>query len=337
MQQPTTGQAEPDPARYPAKHSEEHRLHPAQHTGLPLRSGNGNADRIGQLTHALGWFSVGLGLMQLLAPRTVARASGVEDHPVLLRAIGMRELASGVGILNRRQPGGWLWSRVAGDAMDLALLAVAGASSGAARKRVALAATAVAGVTALDVLAGVENSRRNSAGYARHAGRDVDLEKSIAVNRPTVECYYVWRDFQNFPRFMSHLESVHPLSDTRFHWIARGPGGDRVEWDTDILIDRPGQILAWQSVDDAEVQHAGVVRFDPAPHGRGTLVKVEMQYRPLPGGLLDRMFGAESAGQMEDDLRRFKQLVETGEIATTEGQSAGRRSPIMRFWQRVTG
>src|SRR3569623_114210 len=102
-----------------------------------------------QLAKALGWFSIGLGLVQLLAPRAVSRATCVNDHPVLVRAIGMREIASGVGILNERKPTEWLWSRVAGDAMALALLGMAAGTHGPRRDRVAMVTAAEAGGTAL--------------------------------------------------------------------------------------------------------------------------------------------------------------------------------------------
>jgi hypothetical protein len=110
------------------------------------------------LARALGWFSIGLGLTEVVAHRRLAEMIGVRDHPVLLPLLGVREILSGIGILSEGRPTGWLWSRVAGDAMDLALLGAALMSPDARRERVAAATAAVAGVTALDVLCSAQLS-----------------------------------------------------------------------------------------------------------------------------------------------------------------------------------
>jgi uncharacterized membrane protein len=309
--------------------------------------GSAREDR---LAKGLGWFSIGLGLAHLLAPRAMAKATGMpEDRIGLMRAVGVRELASGVGILSRREPTPWLWTRVAGDAMDLTLLGVAATQPGAQRSRVAAAGMAVAGVTMLDVLTSVQLSRKQGigmregrlAGLMSRAGAVVEaatgvvkVEQAITVNRPPEECYRFWHQFENFPRFMKHIESVQRVSDTRWHWKATGPAGMSVEWDGEITEDKPGEVLAWRSVEGSDVQHTGRVQFEPAPGGRGTIVRVEMQYNP-PGGkagaLIAKLFGEEPNQQIAEDLRRFKQLIETGEIATTVGQTSGRRDTITRL------
>src|SRR5690606_10127077 len=139
--------------------------------------------------------------------------------------------------------------------------------------------------------------------------------------------YAVWRDFSGLPRFMRHLESVTVLDDRRSHWVARAPAGRTVEWDAEISADEPGRRIAWHSVDGSEVAHAGSVRFEPAPAGRGTEVHVSLEYAP-PGGELGarlaRFLKEEPEHQIRDDLRHFKQWMETGELATTEGQPSGR-------------
>jgi uncharacterized membrane protein len=297
-----------------------------------LRGSRGN-----QLAKALGWFSIGLGLTQLLAPRTLSRAAGVSDHPVLMRALALREITSGVGILSQRPPTGWLWSRVAGDAIDLALLGTAARSSGVRRSQVALAVAAVAGVTALDVAAGMQHNRRDAELRGGAADGSLHVHQAITVNRTAQDCYQFWRSFENFPRFMRHLEQVQATGDNRSHWKAKGPAGTSVEWDAEMTDDQPGQLLAWRAVDGADVENAGRVHFEQAPGGRGTVVRVDMQYRP-PGGqagaMVARLFGEEPAQQIKDDLRHFKQLIETGEIPTTEGQSSGRRSTIARILRK---
>jgi uncharacterized membrane protein len=133
---------------------------------------------------------------------------------------------------------------------------------------------------------------------------------------------------------MKHLESVQVTGDNRSHWKAKAPLGASVEWDAQVTVDQPGQLLAWHSVEGSEVDNAGTVRFERAPGGRGTIVRVEMQYSP-PGGkagaVIARLFGEEPSRQLDEDLRRFKWLIETGEIPTTVGQPSGRRDPITRL------
>jgi uncharacterized membrane protein len=110
--------------------------------------------------------------------------------------------------------------------------------------------------------------------------------------------------------------------------VARTPGGARIEWDAEITNDQPGRLIAWRSADEADVQHAGVVRFEPDSSGRGTLLRVEIQYLP-PGGalgaMLARLADEVPSQTIEEDIRRFKRLAETGEVPTTEGQPHGRR------------
>lgn len=293
-----------------------------------------NAARAEQLAKALGWFSIGLGLVQLLAPEKVSRAIGVADSPKLMRAIGARELSAGIGILSQRRPANWLWSRVAGDAMDLMLLANAARDRGNDQRRIAWAAAAVAGVTALDIIAGMDNQQRKLMGQGPDTSGYVNVEKSITINKTADECYRFWRDFEAFPRFMTHLESVQAVTGNRFHWKAKGPAGSSVEWDADVTVDQPGRELAWQSVEGADVDNAGRVLFESAPGGRGTIVRVVMHYKPpggVAGALIASMFGEEPSVQIDEDLRRFKWLIETGEIPTTVGQPSGERGA----WNRL--
>jgi len=260
---------------------------------------------------------------------------------LLMRAIGVREIAAGVGILSQRQSTPWLWTRVAGDAMDLTMLGIAVADPGKRRKRLAAATAAVAGVAALDVLSSVRQTRQESATGSSATDAAIDVEKSISVNRSLDDCYLFWHDFQNFPRFMKHLDSVQLTGENRSHWKAAGPAETSLRWDAEVTVDQPSQLLAWHSVPDAEIEHAGTVAFERAPGGRGTIVRVQLRYRPPVGasgdGLIDKLFGDDPERQIDEDLRRFKALLETGEIPTTEGQPSGRRSPIARllFWKGV--
>ncbi len=280
---------------------------------------------------ALGWFSIGLGLAEVFMPRMMARSTGLDGRIRTLRAFGLRELASGAGILLRPHRPGWLWSRVAGDAMDLGLLAMAGRRS--RNNRVIVASALVAGVTVLDMLAAYENQRIVRAG-GREAPGAIRIRKSVNINRSPEECYRFWRDFENFPSFMQHVDEVRALDATRSHWKVRAPFGRQVEWTAELASDIPSQQLGWRTLADAEIDHAGVVRFAPGIGGRGTRVQIDLSYRaPLgrTGAQIAKLLGEEPSQQIEEDLRRFKQLIETGEIPTTVGQPTGQRSLLGRM------
>ncbi len=146
------------------------------------------------------------------------------------------------------------------------------------------------------------------------------------MSRPIEEVYAFWKNFENFPKFMKHLEKVEVIDSHRSHWVARGPMGMTVEWDAEIYNEKPNELIAWRSLPDSRIDHTGSVQFRKAPADRGTEVHVELNYNP-PGGRLGAaiawLFGEEPRIQMEDDLARFKQVMEAGEIATVQGQSKG--------------
>ncbi|GAB4377312.1 MAG: SRPBCC family protein [Elainellaceae cyanobacterium] len=156
----------------------------------------------------------------------------------------------------------------------------------------------------------------------------IRAEKSVTIlNKSPAELYNFWRNFENLPTFMRHLKQVNVISDTRSHWVATAPIGSTVEWDAEIVTDRPNELIAWASIDNADIENSGFVRFQPATAGRGTEVKAVIEYSP-PGGTLTaviaKLFGEEPEQQLGDELSRFKMLMEAGEIATTEGQPSGR-------------
>jgi uncharacterized membrane protein len=286
--------------------------------------GDGGAER---LARGLGWFSLGLGLTQIAAPRGVARMIGLrgddEDRKAMI-AIGMRELASGIGILMRDHPTPAVWSRVGGDVMDLALLGRALNSPRSDRNRVAAATVAVAGVTVLDVLAGQRLGREgngSSLAGVEPAARAIEVRQQITVRRSPEEVYRFWRDFQNLPRFMDHLESVRIMDERRSHWVAKAPAGASVEWDAEMVEDRPNERIAWRSLPEGDVPNEGVVYFAPAPADQGTEIHVELHYQP-PGGRLGalaaKLFGEEPSQQVKGDLRRLKQVLEVGEVVHSD-------------------
>lgn len=159
------------------------------------------------------------------------------------------------------------------------------------------------------------------------ASRARRVEHSVTINHPRADLYRFWRNLENLPRIMRHLESVTVLSPERSHWKAKAPAGHSVEWDAVIINEVENELIAWKSVDEAEVPNAGSVRFGDATGGRGTVVRVVLEYAPPAGKLgatIARLLGEEPDVQVREDLRRFKQMLETGEVATTEGQSSGR-------------
>jgi uncharacterized membrane protein len=159
--------------------------------------------------------------------------------------------------------------------------------------------------------------------------KGIRVEKTVSIqNKSSAELYQIWHDFENLPTFMKHLKSVTVIDDKRSHWVANAPLGNSVEWDAEIINDQENQLIAWASVEGAAVDNSGFVRFKPGPQGRGTEVKVVLEYNPPGGGLtaaIAKLFGEEPEQQIGDDLRRFKMLMEAGEIATTEGQPSGHK------------
>jgi uncharacterized membrane protein len=159
----------------------------------------------------------------------------------------------------------------------------------------------------------------------------IRVDKSITIDRPLQEIYAFWRNLENLPLFMQHVHSLSMLDDRRSHWILRGPSGKILEWDAEIINEKPNELIGWRSFSGSGVDSAGSVRFKPAPGGRGTEVHLELQYIP-PGGIFGatyaRLLGENPAGQIQEDLRRLKQMMETGEISTTEGQPHGKEEVL---------
>jgi len=154
----------------------------------------------------------------------------------------------------------------------------------------------------------------------------IRVEKTVTIDRPAEELYSFWRQLDNLPHFMRHIKSVQVIDDIHSHWVVNAPLDQSIEWDAVVVKDQPNHLIAWTSAEDAEIDHSGFVRFQPATGNRGTEVKVVMEY-DLPGGrmaaAIAKLFGEEPEQQIGDDLSRFKQLMEAGEIATTDGQPKG--------------
>jgi uncharacterized membrane protein len=290
-------------------------------------SKNGSSGPRDPVARGLGVFSFVLGIPQILAPGRVNRMIGVRDDAksrAWMRAVGVREIAAGMGIFSDRRPAEWVWARVAGDTMDLALLTSALRNKSEQPGRTAAATGAVIGAFAADLFDSLRLSRAN--GEHPEEDEPMHVKAAITVRRDRDELYTFWRDFGSFPSFMAHVEDVQVTGPTTSHWKARGPLGMNVEWDAEIIEDTPSERISWRSTEGATVENSGTVTFVQAPADQGTEVHIEMHY-DVPGGavggMLAKLFGEEPAIQIKDDLRRFKQIMETGEIARSDGSPEG--------------
>ena len=170
-------------------------------------------------------------------------------------------------------------------------------------------------------------SAAGTSGETEHS--DVLVGRTVSINRSRQELYAFWRDFRNLPQFMDNIQSVTVLDESRSHWVVRAPAGRTVEWDARIVEDEPGEVIAWESVGDASVRNSGRIEFRDSANGRGTLVTATLVYDPPAGGvgeLVAKLFQREPKVQARQDLRRFKQLMETGEVATAQPPAAAPRA-----------
>jgi uncharacterized membrane protein len=295
-------------------------------------------DEVQRRGRGLGWMSLGLGVAQLAAPDMVRRISGVADSPTsraLVPLVGARELVHAAGLLMSRRKSVWAWTRVAGDAMDLTSLGMAIAHRGGRpRRRLVSATGAVVGITVVDLLTAVQATRTkevSSVPTARGArkGGSMELRATTTIRKPAPEVYAFWHDLENLPTFMTHLEEVRATGDHSSHWSAAAPFGKNVEWDAETFDEVPGEKIAWRSTGNADVPNGGTVRFVPAPDGVSTEVHVVLVY-DIPGGAVGKAiakyFGEEPHQQLDDDLRRLKQVLETGEVVRSDGAPWGKRA-----------
>lgn len=154
----------------------------------------------------------------------------------------------------------------------------------------------------------------------------MQVENSVTIMRPRSEVYQFWHHLENLPRFMQHLKEVDVLDAKRSHWVARAPVGGDVEWDAEIVQEVPNESISWRSVGDSDVQNAGTVRFTDGPADRGTQVSVTLTY-DVPGGkagqMVAKLLGEEPSQTVRDDMRRLKQVLETGEVVRSDGSMGG--------------
>lgn len=160
---------------------------------------------------------------------------------------------------------------------------------------------------------------------------EIHIEETITIDKSPAEIYAFWRDFTNLPRFMNNLETVTVLDSSRSHWVAKGPAGTRVEWDAEIYTEKENELIAWRSLENADVVNAGSVRFQESPDGRSTLVLVTMNYNPPAGKVgatVASLLGANPAQLIKEDLLRLKEKLEARGKPTISGQTFEEHSGV---------
>jgi len=160
------------------------------------------------------------------------------------------------------------------------------------------------------------------------SGKGIKTDIAITIQRSPAELFAFWRNFENLPRIMRHVESVQCVDHQHSRWRVRQGENEHLEWEAEIINEHANELIAWRSLPGSEVNQAGTIRFQPAPRGQGTEVHLKIEYE-IPGGALTQMLlkmeRSSPEQMMREDLRHFKQLMEAGEIPTTRGQPAGRR------------
>ena len=154
----------------------------------------------------------------------------------------------------------------------------------------------------------------------------VHISRSVTVKRPRDVVFQFWRQLENLPRFMLHLQAVTVTAPGESEWIANAPANQRVTWTAEIVDEQPNERLAWRSIEGSDIRHEGRVIFRDAPADRGTEVEVDLQYDApagTAGTAIAKLLGEEPSQQIRDDLRRFKQVMEIGEVVRSEGSLEG--------------
>jgi uncharacterized membrane protein len=198
-----------------------------------------------------------------------------------------------------------------------------------APSREAIAAiTAGATLIAVGLTVANRRARRTNTRTALAGPRGLRVIDAIRLEQPIEQVFSYWRRLENLPTFMSHLVSVTQTSPTRSHWVAKGPAGLKVEWDAEIFNEIDNKLIAWRSLPGSDIVTAGSVNFDAARAGRSTQVTVNLQYDPpagKAGALIAAMFGRAPSQTIREDLRKWKQRMEAGEIACAGASEGGRQ------------
>ncbi|HVM30716.1 MAG TPA: SRPBCC family protein [Candidatus Limnocylindrales bacterium] len=294
-----------------------------------------------RIAMALGAVSTGIGTWYAATPRhflSVIGAPATERRIAVTRLVAVQELSVGLGLLADGRATRWVAMRVVGDVLHGAMLALAVRAPDTDRGRMRLALAALIGITATDLAALLAARQIERTGADVESGNDgttpealaverAPVHRSVTIRREPAEVYAFWRELENLPTFMKHLESVELIDERRSRWRAKAPGGASIEWEAEITDERPGERIAWTSREGAQVWNSGEVTFERAAGDRGTQVRVRLDYEP-PGGRLGagvaRLLGEAPSNQIAGDLRRLKQVLETGEVAISDAVAEGR-------------
>jgi uncharacterized membrane protein len=234
--------------------------------------------------------------------------------------------------------GAWLAS-LALKRKDMTALAL-GVAGGALLERGVTGHCTVYGALGVTTAAGERPTRQHGGAATVDAKRAQKIERAVTIfGRKADELYAFWRQLENLPRIFDHLESVTEHDGRRSRWVAKAPAGRTVQWEAEIVNEVPGEVIAWKSLAGSQIPNAGSVRFRELPGGRGTEIKVSLEYEPPAGRLgvaVARLFGEEPAIQVREDLRRYKQLVETGELPVSENPGQGARAKAAEFNAKVS-
>jgi uncharacterized membrane protein len=281
----------------------------------------------------LGWFSLGLGLAQVLAPRQIARLTGVpddEEAEAIMRLVGIREIGAGLAVLTPAKPTPGLWARVAGDAIDLALLSRALSSPRSDRGRVLFTIASILGITVVDATVSMRVTQEPDAYFEAKQARPIRATAAITINAPASEVYAWWAGFQRLPQFMQDAASVEMTGDGKSRWTFSAPGGVNVAWDIEVSESRPNEQIAWRTGEGAPFSATGRVRFRSAPRDQGTEVIFDAEVQPPGGELGKTVVGAMAqalGAKLGNDLRRLKQLIELGEVVRSDDSVVPGPSP----------
>lgn len=294
-----------------------------------------SAESTEKLVKGLGAASFGLGLSEVLGAGKVAEMAGIDNSRrarAVIRVLGLRELGHAAALtFGPRQ---LVWTRVAGDGIDLALLRKGMTQGNGSRRRGTVSTAGLAAIAAADIYASWRTTRNGGGRHAHAPSRRV-LRASTTVRRTPDEVYRFWRDLENLPSFMGHLQQVTAQSDDRSHWVANAPIGQPVQWDARITEDVPNERIAWTSLPGG-LENAGSVVFTPTPDASATEIRVTISYH-IPAAALGKvvatLLGESPEQQVNDDLRRLKQILETGEIVRSDGSPEGTAS-IRQMHQR---
>jgi uncharacterized membrane protein len=265
------------------------------------------------LSRTLGWLAVAAGLTDLAVPTLMARAAGLKPNTrtsLGVRAMGAHSLASGLAILLRPRRPAPMWVRFAGDFLDLGVFGLLARSRTGSKPRIGATLLAMAARTTLDAIASHQVQQHHDA-----VNRPVI--SSVTINKPPGEVYAYFRQLEQLPLFMTYLAEVRQTGPRTSHWVAKLPVVGNVAWDAEITEEKPGEVIAWRSAEGSPITMQGRATFVRAPGRNMTELRVELKVGLMgkPSAALAKLL---TRPEIKGDLRRLKQVMETGEVLRSD-------------------